>query len=478
MGVVYRGVDPVIGRDVAIKTLRAEDLGESTEQGTMKERLLREAKSAGILSHPSIVTIYQAGQDENCVYIAMEFIDGLNLAEIFARGKLTHEATLALLRQAAEALDYAHSKGVIHRDIKPANMMIQADGRLKVADFGIAKQSSASLTKTGATVGSPAYMSPEHVRGMPVDGRADQYSLGVMAFEMLTGRRPHDAEALTSLVFKVVFEEPDYTPLADIPAVEPVQPVFERVFSKAKEGRFPSCYAFWEALSMALTGQAIGSGTTSLPTQSKTLIGGGADPSPSGGASGQSQNPQIITTPMPNSAVATAIAQAGSATAAPPSSQAAVGAPAQGGKKNTGLIAALGVIALAGAGWGAWSMLKPGADAGATSTQTKGPAVPRAQRTLPTPMTPIEATYTEAARRRGIEGTVRVRFDISETGNAENFQVEKSLDPDLDRQATEALRRTKFEPATENGTPVRTNVATDIEFKLVDAPTHSPQKKN
>src|ERR1044072_7097081 len=179
MGVVYHAIDPNIGRPVAIKTIQLGGSRKPEEQERLRERLFREARSAGILSHPGIVTIYDVEQQGDLAYIAMEFVDGPTLDQVLSESNAIPQAKLlSILSQAAVALDYAHQKGIVHRDIKPANIMIARDGAVKITDFGIAKIASADqLTMTGAIVGTPHYMSPEQVQGHPVDGRTDQFSL-------------------------------------------------------------------------------------------------------------------------------------------------------------------------------------------------------------------------------------------------------------------------------------------------------------
>src|SRR6516162_3728761 len=170
MGVVYHAIDPNIGRAVAIKTIQLGGSRPPDEQNRLRERLFREARSAGVLSHPGIVTIYDVEQQGDLAYIAMEYVDGPTLDQLLSEQPLAPERMCSLLGQTAVALDYAHQKGIVHRDIKPANVMIAADGTVKITDFGIAKvTASEQFTMTGSIVGTPHYMSPEQVQGQPVD---------------------------------------------------------------------------------------------------------------------------------------------------------------------------------------------------------------------------------------------------------------------------------------------------------------------
>ncbi|HBY63747.1 MAG TPA: hypothetical protein DEH78_28310, partial [Solibacterales bacterium] len=253
MGVVFRGFDPLIQRPVAIKTIRL-DLSHPDEYQTLRQRLLREAQAAGQLSHPGIVTVYQIGEQDGVTFIAMEFVDGVPLSRLLGLDrKLAVERVISFVSQAAGALDYAHQAGVIHRDIKPANLMITADGRLKVTDFGIAKFSAGTLTLTGAVMGSPSYMSPEQVQAQTIDGRSDQYSLAVVAFEMLTGEKPFQADTLTALAFKIAYEDP---PLEKLDGRAPggMIEVLRRALAKSPAARYANCAAF--AAAFAATAEA------------------------------------------------------------------------------------------------------------------------------------------------------------------------------------------------------------------------------
>jgi eukaryotic-like serine/threonine-protein kinase len=223
MGVVYLAKDPVIGRLVAIKTIRTASLGDDdSEVREFKERFVREAQTAGILSHPNIVTIHDIGEDVDTrtSFIAMEYIEGKNLKSMLGeKNKFTYDQIAGTIAQVAEALDYAHRKGIIHRDVKPANIIITTDAKVKITDFGIAKIASSNLTSTGQFLGTPNYMSPEQVSGAPVDGRSDIFSLGVVLYELLTNRKPFLGDNLTAISYKIVHE--DFTPPAELLAEVP-----------------------------------------------------------------------------------------------------------------------------------------------------------------------------------------------------------------------------------------------------------------
>jgi serine/threonine protein kinase len=249
MGVVYEAQDPAIGRTVAVKSIRIGEISDPRERQRIKDRIFREAQSAGILSHPHIVTIYDIQEADNVVYIFMEYIDGSTLEKLLLdETPPDKNLVLNLLRQTAAAMDFAHSKGIIHRDIKPANVMVRQDWTAKIADFGIAKTQSQSLTQTGLVVGTPNYMSPEQIQGKAVDGRADQFSLGVIAYEVLTGEKPFVADSLPTLLFKLV-SEPALSAVRLNPTLTPsIDSVLQKALSKDPAQRWDSCSAFIAAL--------------------------------------------------------------------------------------------------------------------------------------------------------------------------------------------------------------------------------------
>jgi formylglycine-generating enzyme required for sulfatase activity len=252
MGIVYRAVDPVLGREVAIKTLHLSQLADPGERDALRDRLAREARAAAALSHSGIVTIHDVVQQDDMISLVMERIEGQTLAHFLSAPQPVDVTTLLrIVREAAAALDYAHRKGIVHRDIKPANIMLDETGAVKIADFGIAKITS-SQTRTqsdrGLIVGTAGYMAPEQLRGAPVDGQADQFSLAVVAYEMLAHRRPFMADSLIALTHQVVFEEPP-TLSTLRPGFGPaVDAVFQKALAKSPADRYPNCCAFASAL--------------------------------------------------------------------------------------------------------------------------------------------------------------------------------------------------------------------------------------
>ena len=253
MGVVYHAIDPTIGRPVAIKTIRIRDIDNEAERERLRERLFREARSAGVLSHPNIVTIYDMDEADGLAYIAMAYVNGPTLEKILASEQpLSGANMLRILRQTGLALDYAHGKGIIHRDIKPANIMTDEDGAVKVTDFGIAKIASGGhSTGTRGIAGTPNYMSPEHVQGFEVDGRSDQFSLAVIAYEILTGERPFTGEHLSTVIFKIVGEEQQPAHRINGTLTQQIDDVLRKGLAKKPEDRYANCSAFVGALEMA-----------------------------------------------------------------------------------------------------------------------------------------------------------------------------------------------------------------------------------
>jgi len=207
MGTVYLGKDPKINRQVAIKTMALSQEFEAEELEEVKAKFFHEAEIAGMLNHPNIVTIFDAGDEHDLAYIAMEFLDGIDLVPYTKKGKLLPVATiLKIIAKVTEALQYAHANGVIHRDIKPANIMILKNKSVKVTDFGIAHIIESSKKKAGTVLGTPSYMSPEQLSGKELDGRSDLFSLGVMLYELLSGIRPFRGESISKLMFKIAKE--------------------------------------------------------------------------------------------------------------------------------------------------------------------------------------------------------------------------------------------------------------------------------
>lgn len=246
MGEVYKAFDPTLQRIVAVKTVRPD-----IDRPEYLDRLMREAQACARLSHPHIVTVYEAGQIDGTVYIAMEYLQGQNLSQVLERNDLSFEAKIRILQQVLEALHHAHGLDVVHRDIKPSNIHIQSDGSVKLVDFGLARMLEAdTLTASGNVLGTPHYASPEQLKGEEIDRRTDIYSTGVMAYEMLSGRRPFepDNSSISSIILKVIQQpaEPMNTDMSRmLPAIESI---VSRAMSKAPTDRFQSADEMRQAL--------------------------------------------------------------------------------------------------------------------------------------------------------------------------------------------------------------------------------------
>ncbi len=252
MGIVYKALDPAIGRTIAIKSIRLQDLTDETERSRLRERLFREAQSAGILSHPNIVTIYDIAEENGMAYIFMEFVNGPPLERMLKVDQTPDKETLlSIFRQTAAALDYAHKKGIVHRDIKPANIMIHEDGTAKITDFGVAKIMSQQMTLSGTMMGTPSYMSPEQVQSTAITGAADQFSLAVIVYEALTGEKPFAAEYMPTLLYKIVREDPLPPQRLNNTLSPQVELVMSKALAKLPQDRFENCTDFINALTTA-----------------------------------------------------------------------------------------------------------------------------------------------------------------------------------------------------------------------------------
>jgi serine/threonine-protein kinase len=250
MGVVYLGKDPTIQRFVAIKTMRLDENDDSDKLQEMKARFFREAESTGRLSHPNIVTIFDAGEEGPLGYIAMELLEGMTLKDWSRKPKLlSFEQVISIVATVAEAMDYAHQQGVVHRDIKPANIMLTKEQVIKIMDFGIAKMAMSAKTQTNIVMGTPTYMSPEQIAGKKVDGRSDMFSLAVVMFELLTGRPPFLADNVSQ------------TPHPSLKALRPdlpptVKNVMDRALQKDPAQRYRRASEFATALRSCTQGLA------------------------------------------------------------------------------------------------------------------------------------------------------------------------------------------------------------------------------
>ncbi|WLT31784.1 serine/threonine-protein kinase [Geothrix sp. PMB-07] len=238
MGEVYLGVDPSIGREVAIKTI----LPSAAQGGEAKERFAREARAAGVLNHPNLVTIYEFGEDQGVLYIAMEFVRGHDLDELLQEQSLTRSEALEILAQVCDGLGFAHRQAIVHRDIKPTNVRVQRDGKrlhAKVMDFGVAKISNSDMTATGMVMGTVSYMAPEYIRTGKPDPRSDLFAVGVMLYECLSGRKPFAGDTTPTVLYKIVNEAPEPIETEKLRGISPaIRSVMDRALCKNPDERF------------------------------------------------------------------------------------------------------------------------------------------------------------------------------------------------------------------------------------------------
>jgi hypothetical protein len=305
MGVVYRGMDPALERPVAIKVIAARAGVAQLSGPELDARFLREARVAARISHPGVVTVYDAGREGDLLYLVMELVEGEALGERLARRDFPGAAeALELVAQVADALSAAHALGVVHRDIKPANIILTRGGKMKVADFGVAKAmgEDTDLTRSGTVIGSPAYMAPEQVRGEALDGRADLFSLGVVLYELLLRRKPFPADTVTSLIYQILHEDP----LAD-PQISRVlgceaAAFLGRCLAKQREQRIPDARtlaAGARALAAEWAGEAAeGPATLKIPVAFQAPSPAAVASAPEGGLTRAPRRPRAWLVPV------------------------------------------------------------------------------------------------------------------------------------------------------------------------------------
>jgi eukaryotic-like serine/threonine-protein kinase len=250
MGVVYKATDPVIGRTVAVKTIKLSEEGTGMSRPELLNRFQTEARAAGLLTHPNIVVVFDAGEEDGLYYITMELVEGRSLQSHLDGGQaFALPRVLRIMEQACSALQFAHERNVVHRDIKPANIMLTADDTVKITDFGTAKiLQFGTMQQTAHVMGTPSYMSPEQVKGRAVDGRSDIFSLGVLLYEMVTGEKPFPGQNITTVIYKIVNEEPVPPKQIDPSIHAGISAVVMKALAKEPEARYQSCREMLEDL--------------------------------------------------------------------------------------------------------------------------------------------------------------------------------------------------------------------------------------
>jgi serine/threonine-protein kinase len=399
MGVVYEGYDPLIKRRVALKTIRPDQL-DGDRTADMIARFRREAQAAGRLNHPSIVAIYEFDEDAGTAFIAMEFVDGRELKDCFAENERFRMADIERIMTAIlGALDYSHRQGVVHRDIKPANIFLLADGGVKVADFGIAHIDSSNLTQVGTVVGTPNYMSPEQIMGLPVDGRTDLFAAGVILYQFLTGERPF-AGSTTTTMQKVLKEDPLPPSTLNVQLPPAIDAVVRRALAKRPEDRYATAREFAQALQGAMrVTYTLRDPDATMPNLAAAPSTGSAAAAPSARAAAAAPAPSPSALVPPATAVA------------PPPAR-SPGANQRSAVVIVGLIAAIGLAALAATWW-----LFPHHSAN-TATQA----------TIPTPEPPV-ATAAPSQGATAAPGITKAQAPGAPAGGVALAQAEAGSSP-------------------------------------------------
>jgi serine/threonine-protein kinase len=398
MGVVYKATDPNIGRTVALKTMRV-DVVHGMEAEEIVRRFHAEARNAGVLNHTNIVTIYDAQELEGVFYIAMEFIEGQTLLELLKHGNLSPEKILDITRQVCAGLDYASARGIVHRDIKPANIMIEADGTVKIMDFGIAKSIGTGMTSTGQVLGTPNYMSPEQVKGRTLDGRSDLFSMGVVLYEMLTGERPFTGDNVTTIIYKIVNEQPPAPRDLDATVHPGLSAVVMKALAKNRDERYQKGT---DLVNDLLHYNEIGAGAQQTAVMADHAIpevvqppirpASEAAPAASAGAAAAAQ-------PAPSPSPPTSVRVQKTATE-PPSMKKpiVVVGPLKKGPLMVGVSLLVALVAMAGY-MGIKLMSKPAAQAGAVPTETiEQPNQPETSATEAAPLAAASGKAKGASR--------------------------------------------------------------------------------
>ncbi len=386
MGAVFLARDPSMDRTVAVKTILSGALA-SEQSDEFRQRFYREARAAGALAHPGIVPVFDVGEDERTPFLVMEFVNGQTLADAMKKGeRVSMDRVCEIGQQIAEALGYAHRKGVIHRDIKPANILLTSREtygieRPRITDFGVAKLTAGEITTTGQMLGTPAFMPPEQFTGAPIDGRTDLFSLGVILYWMATGEQPFPGETMTTVSYKIVHTEP--VPPAKLNPVIPSQlnNLILKCLAKSPADRYQSGEELAQALAAVRSGAAPASMNTAAPQA--TFAGGDAEAT-------LDASPSLL----PGSTAASTV------TASAPAQTASQISPAPTAKSRTGLIVtAVVLVAMAAAGgWFVLHRSQPAATLPATPTAPVPQVAATQAPVAPAPEKPSVPTPTPAAK--------------------------------------------------------------------------------
>jgi serine/threonine protein kinase len=371
MGTVYEGWDPIIARRVAIKTVKLPDNANDPETEEALARFRREAQAAGRLIHPNIVGVFDYGETNDVAYIVMEYVDGPPLKNLLDKQeRFALPDVIRVMDDLLTGLQFSHDRGVVHRDIKPANVMLTSAGQAKIADFGIARIESSSMTQAGTLLGTPAYMSPEQFMGQVVDARSDIYSSGVLLYQLLTGERPFEG-GLSAIMHKALNTEPPWPSQLSVTAPPAFDAVVKRAMAKRPDDRYASATAFLEAVRAALHAPAAPAEEPVVSEDEATMVAAPATPAPR---------------PVP---VAAAPAAVRPATPTPPAT-----APAKRSSALPMIAAAAAVVVVAGGG-GAWYFLSRPPPPSTTTTASTAPVAPTPTPPAPTPVPPPSPTSTQ-----------------------------------------------------------------------------------
>ena len=485
MGRVYRALDPVVGRAVAIKTVKTEFLGRKEAPEYLK-RFRLEAQAAGALSHPHIVSIFDIGDG----YLVMEHLEGRTLQELLKeRGRIPLQETLRILAPVADAIDHAHRAGVVHRDIKPSNVMVLADGRPKLLDFGVAHLDSSVLTSTGQVLGSPSYMAPEQIAAQEITSRTDVYALAIVAYEMLTGQRPFQGSNITTIIHKVM-SEPAPPPRSLNAALPPrYDEVFEQALAKDPATRFPTATAFVAALDLREFEEELTAALESAPA-APTL----APPVPAAPASSARKGvtlglagaamfmallpvlwlmrpssppsaPPLAEAPLPSDPPTSR--PAAPLPTAPAEPRASVAPPATRALPSPRARTRRAAAAPTTAPAPTTTLSAAPEPAPATTPLAEGTLVAMGPGVAPPRRVSGQAlSYPPDARRRRQEGTVTVSMIVTETGEPVDLRILASAGRILDDAALQAVRTWRFEPARKDGVRVRVRWVASHRFVL------------